>query len=316
MPTFTTTPNSNYLSVLSPIIYEFTSTDSSELAIVTIEGVNYEVLKGGSSFYFNAQDALFNALEFNFRDALNEPATTPIIRTDSSLSKEVSIRFTVGSDVSDVNITCFASAIQVGSPLLTASNQVVRLVLKNRLPITIGGYNELSLYNISSSTINRGGLSLESEVVSRCPFTDLSRAGNIRNRFGIELFENPNPSDGLEIKYFSSVGTWIYLTSLCNYEESYDTEVSQVNPTRFENPNIATSNFTYTKPRRNRFIRLGMRVNEKLYDYVIDLINSRVVFLKEDGVWKLGQIVGNQVGSDPDKIGTATLEIRMSEIFN
>lgn len=309
--TFQTEPlRTGYLNVFNPAVFEFTSTEDSTFAEVQIDG-RPSVAKVDADpdgvFSFDAQDWLRAYFDFDFTDPnYTREDSIETNFTDTYLTKTATLQFRVGSDFTTKDYRLFLASLPIGT---TPPNLGTRLplTLTNKLPVSIGDYQELPIFASRRSTV-RGTIIFSG--YNRIRVKTQSDVDRLNNNLGVELV--PYNADGLRLKYFSSAGSWVYLKSQCPYRTTTEVMPGDVVPTTRRNIQVERSTFkTLRKIVRKTYI-LPFEYN--LGAYINDLMGSLGVFLRLDDKWFGVQVNNTQHTEDSnDPYGRILLSVSYNE---
>ena len=132
---------------------------------------------------------------------------------------------------------------------------------------------------------------------------------NLSGNFDINFI--PYQAEGLRIKYFSRIGSWVYLVSNCPYQKNKQVDVgSYIQTTRSNNDDRKflelgkTSYFVYTLNFRSLPIA-----------YIDDLLESISIYLEINGKWIAVQSLNTgYVSTSGRESGRLQLQLKTSNL--
>ncbi len=246
MITFTKEPQGTLLNAYNNSVVEFNSDlGTAARALIEVSGYKFDITPNKDSFYFNLKDVVTVLMNDNaFYDAIEITLPNIYVIPDSSLYKELSVKFTVirTNGASD-NITkvfkFFKSVQQVDSEIFTKSD-LLRFLTPSRdtvptvtyfegLPFDVSIYSDIArtvtIKNkrtsgtldiqlakgvnrlfISSGEIDNLGFETQLPLYEGINQLEFSFDGNIQT-----LLVDKKPSDcGIYLKWFNQSGSWSY----------------------------------------------------------------------------------------------------------
>lgn len=307
---FTREPlNGKYLCIHNPVVFEFSSDTEETEAIVSIVGS--DLLKPvpiglDGTFFYPAEEALRSFWDYNYLDANTSLEDSADSFLDNNLSQEITLRFTVGTDVAEKQYVLFNSAKSIGDSVF--SGNYFALKVSNNVPFVANNYQEIAVYSDATRTV--GGVNLV-KGVNRVRLKTASEAQKIKSSFNIDTYAYG--ATGLRVKYFSRSGAWVYLKSECAGSEVFNVSTGQI---------IAVTR-TSIFEEQTKFKELGKTAgytyrlvfDNILLVYLKDLLVSPAVFIELHGKWIQFQVITPQVTLDiTDTSATFVIDFRSSNL--